>query len=563
MKTQTLISIMRKSTNKKRILVSGLIFTLAAVISVVYITVINPMFAQAFVGQGTGTQNDPYQIDNCAQLQSIKEKTTSSYVLVSDVDCSDTINWNAGSGFEPIPSFSGDLDGRNFKISGLYINRPTTYWVGLFQIIDGGMVENLTFQRSGEQEFDMLGGNNIGSLAAEIWEDSIIKNIHSDLHLTTRDVYNAEQSNAAVGGLAGIVRSSIQQSSFTGSVTGLAKAFQTAQIGGIAGTVDSQPVAIIDSYSDVQVSFNMSGAPDTFSGDCGGFAGNMSAGSAIQTSYSKGTINCQDRRARSGGLIGTANPANVSIDRSFSLASVHAFQRRVGSIGVGALIGSMSGTETIENSAFVAPKTGFGEPGSGNGQFSGPSRMDTDSQGNIYVADADNYRVQKFDKDGNFLTSWSGGPYYGWQLTDKPIDIYVDKADQDTVYVLVSSGGLMTRYAPDCEPRDFYPVLWGNRGFTIDQQGRFVIAGGGSILVVSKQGEILQNLTSGFGEADGHLRNVTDVAFRSDGKLVVSDTGNKRIQIFDYPVEAEPNSQGLTPLTLVAAYGEATNQQII
>ncbi|AKD04962.1 IPT/TIG domain-containing protein [Pontibacter korlensis] len=45
----------------------------------------------------------------------------------------------------------------------------------------------------------------------------------------------------------------------------------------------------------------------------------------------------------------------------------------------------------------------FGSSGKEPGQFNSPRGIDLDAMGNIYVADADNYRVQKFDSQGNIL----------------------------------------------------------------------------------------------------------------------------------------------------------------
>src|SRR6185437_12894000 len=50
--------------------------------------------------------------------------------------------------------------------------------------------------------------------------------------------------------------------------------------------------------------------------------------------------------------------------------------------------------------------TKWGSPGSGDGQFNSPTGIRTDSAGNVYVADFDNNRVQKFDSNGKFITKW-------------------------------------------------------------------------------------------------------------------------------------------------------------
>jgi len=45
----------------------------------------------------------------------------------------------------------------------------------------------------------------------------------------------------------------------------------------------------------------------------------------------------------------------------------------------------------------------WGEPGTGPGQFDTPHNIAVDAQGNVYVADRGNRRIQVFDGDGNFL----------------------------------------------------------------------------------------------------------------------------------------------------------------
>src|SRR5438128_2424564 len=44
--------------------------------------------------------------------------------------------------------------------------------------------------------------------------------------------------------------------------------------------------------------------------------------------------------------------------------------------------------------------------GTSNGQFNFPSGVATDANGNVYVADTGNSRIQKFDASGAFLTTW-------------------------------------------------------------------------------------------------------------------------------------------------------------
>ena len=113
----------------------------------------------AFSGSGDGSEGDPYQITNCTQLQEMKDdfgyfpSSYPYYVLINDIDCYDTYNWNEGAGFEVFANnieggasgdyFYGFFDGQEYTISGLYINRPSTNGVGLFGYIYGSTIQNL------------------------------------------------------------------------------------------------------------------------------------------------------------------------------------------------------------------------------------------------------------------------------------------------------------------------------------------------------------------------------------------------------------------------------------
>lgn len=52
----------------------------------------------------------------------------------------------------------------------------------------------------------------------------------------------------------------------------------------------------------------------------------------------------------------------------------------------------------------------LGEPGTNKGQFRAPNAVTVDKDGNIYVVDTGNQRVQKFDKDGKFIKIINGSP---------------------------------------------------------------------------------------------------------------------------------------------------------
>lgn len=62
----------------------------------------------------------------------------------------------------------------------------------------------------------------------------------------------------------------------------------------------------------------------------------------------------------------------------------------------------------------------WGEFGDEQGAFNTPHGIDLDSEGNVYVADRENNRIQKFDSEGNFITLWQN------QTTDQLYSVTID-----------------------------------------------------------------------------------------------------------------------------------------
>lgn len=62
----------------------------------------------------------------------------------------------------------------------------------------------------------------------------------------------------------------------------------------------------------------------------------------------------------------------------------------------------------------------WGNKGDNSGEFNTPHSIDLDSQGNVYVADRENNRIQKFDANGIFIQEWKNNA--GTQLYAISID---------------------------------------------------------------------------------------------------------------------------------------------
>ena len=86
---------------------------------------------------GSSTSGNPFLIYDVYGLQAMEPGLNSNYQLANDVDASTTAN-DGGAGFAPVGNmgtgnaFAGSFYGAYHKITGLYINRPTQNYVGLF-----------------------------------------------------------------------------------------------------------------------------------------------------------------------------------------------------------------------------------------------------------------------------------------------------------------------------------------------------------------------------------------------------------------------------------------------
>ena len=128
----------------------------------------------------------------------------------------------------------------------------------------------------------------------------------------------------------------------------------------------------------------------------------------------------------------------------------------------------------------------------GEGHLEGPSGLAFDSQDDVYVTDTARGEVQKFTKEGKFLSSF-GSQGSGTGQLNKPWGITVDK--DDNVYV----------------------ADWGN-----DRVQKF-----------SADGTHLRTFGEETSGAGGALNHPSDVAVDSEGDVYVSDWGDKLIKIYD------------------------------
>ncbi len=276
---------------------------------------VNKNTTTAFMA-GSGTQSSPYVITTCQQLQDMQNNLSAYYELGNDIDCSETSSWNSGYGFDPIgdgtTQFTGHFDGKGYVISDLYINRPSTNFIGLF-----GYTSSATVQNVGLENISVAGYNNVGGLVGNSLKSSV-RNSYS--------TGNVSAANGSLGGLIGTLNDNNSGTSFVDKCYSTANVTGNMYIGGLIGN-PTQGAVITNSYATGDVS----GA-----GDVGGFAGN-NYNSPITNCYATGNVTGTSSNV--GGFVGlTYNSitnsyatGNVSGDASNASST----GRFVGSFGIG------------------------------------------------------------------------------------------------------------------------------------------------------------------------------------------------------------------------------------
>jgi tripartite motif-containing protein 71 len=99
-----------------------------------------------------------------------------------------------------------------------------------------------------------------------------------------------------------------------------------------------------------------------------------------------------------------------------------------------------------KSGAYVAT---IGSTGSGNGQFNLSDGIVFDSSGNMYVVDSGNHRVEQFDANGNYVSTFgSGGDLYptGGIAIDHSGNLYLTDSTNNRVEILDAKGNYVGQF---------------------------------------------------------------------------------------------------------------------
>ena len=192
-----------------------------------------------------------------------------------------------------------------------------------------------------------------------------------------------------------------------------------------------------------------------------------------------------------------------------------------------------------------AYKSQFGSMGTENGEFNSPNAIMQHSNGNIYVLDTDNHRVQIFNGTTHEYISQFGSMGTGLSTDENvqfntPRDIM--QHSNGNIYVLDTSNHRVQVFNGTTHA---YISQFGSMG---TENSQFAFPGGitqisnGNIYISDTNNhriQIFDGITHAYesqfgsmGTEDGQFNTPRDITQSSNGNIYVSDTSNHRIQIF-------------------------------
>lgn len=374
---------------------------------------------ELFAG-GDGTEAVPYEIANIYQLQAINEHLDSHFVLVTDIDASETESWNDGNGFEPIgtsgSSFTGTFDGQGYTVSNLVIDRPGETYVGLFGA-----------------------AHSTGSA-----NEMVIQNLHLEDIDVTGLAGSGTSSGGGVGGLLGAIDSTdspsdarVENVSVSGTVTGLEQSGDSYNVAGVVGAAVEVGGGVGGTLVDQNV-FTGTVEADGVN-QVGGLIGRTNWNTDVSVGYVNATIS---GGSQVGGLVGHSSSIQSTFEKMYFVGTVS------GSADYGGVVGYIgAGDDVFKQSVYWDTDLEPTGVGFEQGTFDAIG-LSTEQM----VGEAAETNMDQLDFDARWAPVTFPAddyPVFQWQLLDEDINVtnfevsptVMDRGDEITATARITNEG--------------------------------------------------------------------------------------------------------------------------
>jgi NHL repeat len=189
------------------------------------------------------------------------------------------------------------------------------------------------------------------------------------------------------------------------------------------------------------------------------------------------------------------------------------------------------------------PLSSFGEFGGGAGQLSFPAQMAVAANGDLYVADSGNDRIEVFAGNGTFLRTFGEGKLL--EPKDVALDddgrAFVADSGNHRIDVFSVGGAFLFSFGESGEGELTDPV-----GIDVDAS-----MFGSTVFVADRVNNDIVSFTpaGAFVDSFGSVASPRDVVVGAGGNLFVADFGNERVDVF--------SKGGEGPIRSIGAVGEA------
>jgi predicted membrane-bound mannosyltransferase/DNA-binding beta-propeller fold protein YncE len=202
-----------------------------------------------------------------------------------------------------------------------------------------------------------------------------------------------------------------------------------------------------------------------------------------------------------------------------------------------------------------------------------PRNLEVAPDGSLYILDTGNHRVLHLSSEGTLLNTWgeygsqeSNGGLPGtlnepWGISISPEgDVYIADTWNHRIQKFTAEGDFLLSWGIFGQ-RETPDAFWGPRDVVVDKNGHVYVADTGNkrIAVFDTEGQFITEFGDvGFG--DGEFDEPSGLALDEEGNLYVADTWNQRIQVFS------PDNEGaaqvfLTKWDVEGWYGQSLDNK--